>query len=166
MSPSDPNRHPSPVNAANDASLHFALFNLLPSSVVLLDLGGWVRDVKPAFCRLMGFTREELVGSHVSRFSANSPHMIEANLARLRHGEMLEHEVINRQRTVRFAKYPSSRNAPPISRSRCWPTPAAVASLTDPSTSRRCWPRRSRPSSLPFRATSRCSSNRAPRCQS
>src|SRR5689334_15537434 len=88
---------PDPKEATADA-LYRALFDLLPISVVLLDLNGRVRDVNPAFCRWMGFTREELIGTHVSRFSYDPPQLIEQNLARLRAGELLDHEVINRQK--------------------------------------------------------------------
>ncbi len=54
-----------------------------PASI-LVDLDGRVRDVNPAFCRWMGFTRDELIGIHVSHFSNDAPGDIERNLARLR----------------------------------------------------------------------------------
>ena len=73
--------------ATAQESLYRALFDLLPTSVVLEDLDGRVRDVNPAFCRWMGFTRDELIGVHVSRFSNDTPEDIERNLARLRSGE-------------------------------------------------------------------------------
>src|SRR5215475_467637 len=46
-----------------------ALFELMPGSVVLLDANGYVRDANPCFCRAMDYTREELVGVHVTKFS-------------------------------------------------------------------------------------------------
>jgi len=86
----------SPSNGVGDA-LYQALFGLLPSSVVLLELDGRVRDANPAFCQQIGYTREQLVGAPLRRFSLEAPHVIEANLARLRAGEVLEHEVLNRR---------------------------------------------------------------------
>lgn len=88
-----------------DAPVYRALFDLLPSSVVLLDLDGRVRDVNPAFCQQIGFTREELLGESVQRFSAEAPEVVQRNLARLRDGEVLEHEVINRQKDGSLRHY-------------------------------------------------------------
>jgi PAS domain S-box-containing protein len=85
-----------PPPGAGEA-LYRALFGLLPSSVVLLDLDGCVRDANPAFCEQIGYTREQLVGVSLRRFSLEAPEVIEANLARLRAGEVLEHEVLNRR---------------------------------------------------------------------
>ncbi len=86
------------TTVATVATLYRALFELLPSSVVLVDLDGRVRDVNPAFCRQIGFTREELIGQPVTRFSADPPQVVTRNLARLRSGEVLEHEVVNRHK--------------------------------------------------------------------
>ncbi len=93
------------VAAATVATLYRALFELLPSSVVLLDLDGRVRDVNPAFCAQIGFTRDELIGQSVLRFSAEPPQVVQANLARLRSGEVLEHEVVNRQKDGSLRHY-------------------------------------------------------------
>lgn len=46
----------------------------------------------------MGFCREELIEVHFARFSNDPPGTIERNLVRLRNGEMLEHEMFNRQK--------------------------------------------------------------------
>src|SRR6188508_2041605 len=93
------------ADATGQESLYRALFELLPTSVVLVELDGRVRDVNPAFCRWMGFTRDELIGLHVSRFSNDPPEEIERNLARLRNGELLEHEVVNRQKDGTLRHY-------------------------------------------------------------
>lgn len=85
-----------PPPGAGEA-LYRALFGLLPSSVVLLDLDGCVRDANPAFCEQIGYTREQLVGVSLRLFSLEAPEVIEANLVRLRAGEVLEHEVLNRR---------------------------------------------------------------------
>jgi PAS domain S-box-containing protein len=78
--------------------LYHLLFELMPGSVVLMDARGFVLDANPAFCRQIGFSREELLGLHVSRFSQDSIETIERNLTRLMAGEVLEHQVTNVQK--------------------------------------------------------------------
>jgi PAS domain S-box-containing protein len=81
-----------------------ALFDLMPGSVVLLDVKGFVRDANPYFCRAMGFTREELVGKHVTQISREPAEVIERNIRRMMSGEILQHEVTNVQKdgSLRF----------------------------------------------------------------
>lgn len=85
-------------------SLYKSLFEFLPSSVVLLDARGHVRDANPVFCEQIGYTREELLGKHVSLFSKESTSGIEENIARMMAGETLDHEVTNVQKdgSLRF----------------------------------------------------------------
>src|SRR5215469_16372712 len=75
-----------------------ALFDLMPGSVVLLDAKGFVRDANPYFCRGMGYTREELVGKHVTHISQEPPDVIQRNIRRMISGEILQHEVTNVQK--------------------------------------------------------------------
>src|SRR5262245_40072332 len=75
-----------------------ALFELMPGSVVLLDTKGYIRDANPCFCRAMNYTREELVGLHVSQISMVKPEIIEQNILRMIAGEVLQHEVTNVQK--------------------------------------------------------------------
>jgi len=70
----------------------------MPGSVLLMDTRGFVLDANPAFCRQIGYTRGELRGGHVSRFSQHSIEVIEHNLTRLIAGEILEHQVANVQK--------------------------------------------------------------------
>ena len=81
-----------------------ALFELMPGSVVLLDAKGYIRDANPYFCRAMCYTREELVGLHVSHISLVKPEIIEQNILRMIAGEVLQHEVTNVQKdgSLRF----------------------------------------------------------------
>ena len=81
-----------------NGALYRTLFELMPGSVVLLDSQGVVLDANPFFCRNMGFTREELLGMSVTRFSEDPPEVIQQNLARLLAGETLDHEVTNIQK--------------------------------------------------------------------
>ncbi len=82
-----------------------ALFDLMPGSVLLLDAQGLVRDANPTFRRQMGYTRLELLGERVSRFTQDSRAAIETNLARVVAGEVLEHEVVNIQKNGRLRYY-------------------------------------------------------------
>lgn len=81
-----------------------ALFDLMPGSVVLLDAKGFIRDANPYFCRAMGYTREELVGKHVTQISQQPTEVIERNIRRMISGEILQHEVTNVQKdgSLRF----------------------------------------------------------------
>jgi two-component system, cell cycle sensor histidine kinase and response regulator CckA len=78
--------------------LHRTLFELMPGSVVLLDPQGYIRYANPFFCRHMGFSRNEMIGVHVSRFGQDTPEMVEENIRRMLAGEVLEHEVTNIQK--------------------------------------------------------------------
>jgi PAS domain S-box-containing protein len=75
-----------------------AMFELMPGSVLLLDASGVVRDANPAFCRNIGYTPDEILGTHISRYAKESPAVIQKNLRRLLAGEQLHHEVRNVQK--------------------------------------------------------------------
>lgn len=75
-----------------------ALYELMPGSVILCDATGVVRDVNPSFCRNIGYTRDEMLGMHISGFAKESPEIIRKNLRRLIAGEKLHHEVTNVQK--------------------------------------------------------------------
>ena len=75
-----------------------AMFELMPGSMILLDATGVVRDANPAFCRNIGYTRNEILGKHISRFAKESPAVIKKNIGRLLAGEQLHHEVTNVQK--------------------------------------------------------------------
>ncbi|MEK7781188.1 MAG: response regulator [Verrucomicrobiota bacterium] len=79
------------------AELYHQLFELMPGSVVLMDARGFILDANPAFCRQIGYPREQLLGSHVSRFSCDTIEAIDRNITRLLNGEVLEHQVTNVQ---------------------------------------------------------------------
>ena len=81
-----------------------ALFELMPGSVVLVDSKGYIRDANPCFCRAMHYSREELVGLHVSNISQEKPEAIDRNILRMMAGETLLHEVTNVQKdgSLRF----------------------------------------------------------------
>jgi PAS domain S-box-containing protein len=84
--------------ASGALALYRQVFELMPGSILLMDDQAVVMDANPAFCRQIGYAREELVGQHVSLFSKDSPDIIARNLERLLAGELLEHEVTNLQK--------------------------------------------------------------------
>ncbi len=88
---------PSIVAAPGREELYHRLFELMPGSVALMDARGTIIDANPAFCRQIGYPRELLVGSHVSRFSRETAEGIERNIARMMAGEILDHQVTNVQ---------------------------------------------------------------------
>src|SRR5215207_615916 len=88
----------SPAGPPHRQELYHRLFELMPGSVLLMDARGFVLDANPAFCRQIGFAREELLGAHVSRFSKDSIEVIERNISRMIAGEVLDHQVTNVQK--------------------------------------------------------------------
>lgn len=90
-------QNPGAVAQPQRERLYHRLFELMPGSVVLMDARGFILDANPAFCRQIGYSREQLLGSHVSRFSRDTIEAIERNITRLMNGEVLEHQVTNVQ---------------------------------------------------------------------
>jgi two-component system cell cycle sensor histidine kinase/response regulator CckA len=90
-------QNPGAAPQPHREQLYHRLFELMPGSVVLMDARGFILDANPAFCRQIGYPREQLLGSHVSRFSRDTIEAIERNITRLMNGEVLEHQVTNVQ---------------------------------------------------------------------
>lgn len=86
-----------PIGVSGQDGLYRRLFELMPGSVVLMDARGYILDANPAFCQQIGYPREILIGSHVSRFSHESIESIDRNIARMMAGEVLDHRVTNVQ---------------------------------------------------------------------
>lgn len=86
-----------PLAVSGQEGLYRRLFELMPGSVVLMDARGYILDANPAFCQQIGYPREILIGSHVSRFSHESVDSIDRNIARMIAGEVLDHRVTNVQ---------------------------------------------------------------------
>lgn len=86
-----------PIGVSGQEGLYHRLFELMPGSVVLMDARGYILDANPAFCQQIGYSREILIGSHVSRFSHESVDSIDRNITRMIAGEVLDHRVTNVQ---------------------------------------------------------------------
>ncbi|MBU1299910.1 MAG: PAS domain S-box protein [Bacteroidetes bacterium] len=71
-----------------------ALFDLSPSGIVLEDVEGNIVDVNEAFCKSLGYSREELVGNNVRMVvPPEQIRNIESNIALLRSGKALQHVI-------------------------------------------------------------------------
>ncbi len=73
-----------------------ALFNFMPSGILLEDMGGNIMDVNPAFCNIMGFEKEELINMNIRDFAPEGQYeRIERNLRFLQDNKYLRHTVTN-----------------------------------------------------------------------
>ncbi|MCA0447528.1 MAG: response regulator [Bacteroidetes bacterium] len=80
------------------------LFNLSPVGIILETMDGIIIDTNQAVCRLTGFTREELVGTSVTRFvPENQQHTVLENIKKLVTGDHLQHETLSINRDGSFA---------------------------------------------------------------
>ena len=66
------------------------LFNASPSGIVLEDANGIILDVNKALLNIFGYTREEIIGQHISVFTtANTRALIDKNIKKLLKGQEL-----------------------------------------------------------------------------
>jgi PAS domain S-box-containing protein len=69
------------------------LFNLSPSGIILEDLDGKILDVNAAFCKTMGYKREEIVGKKVHMFThPDERKNVDNNISLLSRGRVLKHK--------------------------------------------------------------------------
>jgi PAS domain S-box-containing protein len=75
--------------------LYRNLFDLSPTAILLEDKNGYILDLNPAFTKTRQYTRDELIGKHVSVLAA--PHLrkkeIDEDIAKIIGGQQLSHEV-------------------------------------------------------------------------
>ncbi len=73
-----------------------ALFNFMPSGILLEDLEGNILDANPTFCNMLGFKKEELLSMNIRDFApAGQEDKIERNLKYLNENKYLRHTVSN-----------------------------------------------------------------------
>ncbi len=66
------------------------LFNASPSGIVLEDANGIILDVNKALLNIFGYTREEIIGQHISVFTTNNTRaLIDKNIKKLLKGQEL-----------------------------------------------------------------------------
>jgi PAS domain S-box-containing protein len=81
---------------ARKEELYRTLFELCPDGTLLEDTHGNILDANQAFCDLFGYAREALLGRNVrGLLPPENQGQVETNLAELRAGRALQHEVLN-----------------------------------------------------------------------
>ena len=72
------------------------LFNFSPDSISILDETGKILDVNPAFCKLFGYSRNDIIGSNITRMADPAKkNEVKANIKRILNGENLKQIVRN-----------------------------------------------------------------------
>lgn len=80
----------------SERAIYRALFDLSPSAIALEDEHGTILDANPALCRIMGYTREDLIGANIRTLvPPEALPDVEANLAKILAGDVLFHVVTN-----------------------------------------------------------------------
>jgi PAS domain S-box-containing protein len=68
------------------------LFNFSPNGIVLEDAAGTIIDVNPAFCEMMGFTFNELIGNKIHILThPDVYYQVDKNIKKLLTGQKLKH---------------------------------------------------------------------------
>ncbi len=79
--------------------LYQTLFETSPSGILLLNEDGIIIDVNQSSCRSTNYTRDELIGRHVSVLALpQSAGMVNHNIKKILNGQVLEHEVTSRRK--------------------------------------------------------------------
>ncbi|GAB4315168.1 MAG: hypothetical protein Kow00127_06430 [Bacteroidales bacterium] len=72
------------------------LFELSPAGIVLESPDGTILDVNPAFCHMMGYTRNELIGKNVRILAPHQDQkLVGENIRKIMSAEVLRHVVRN-----------------------------------------------------------------------
>jgi PAS domain S-box-containing protein len=70
-----------------------ALFNLSPVGIQLGNENGYINNVNDTLCNMLGYTKEELIGQHVSVFvTPENIHSIKENIQLILKGEIMKFE--------------------------------------------------------------------------
>jgi len=92
--------HRARVEIAKREKHYRRLFNISPTSFLIEDARGRIVDVNPAFSRIFGYRRDEVIGKSVEMLSASAdPELIREHIKRILGGEQLRHIVRNRCRS-------------------------------------------------------------------
>ncbi|HRX96182.1 MAG TPA: PAS domain S-box protein [Bacteroidales bacterium] len=68
------------------------LFNLSPNGIIIEDSEGLILDVNPAFCELLGYDKNELLGFNVKSLAhPDARYQVEDNIRKILKGEQLSH---------------------------------------------------------------------------
>lgn len=72
-----------------------ALFEMSPGASFVAERSGNIIDVNESVCRLLGYSRYELVGHNIADITTLSPDEIQKNIAELTHGKIADRVVTN-----------------------------------------------------------------------
>ncbi len=71
---------------------YHTLFNFSPNGIILEDAAGTIIEVNPAFCEMMGFTFNELIGNKIHMLTHPDVYdQVDKNINKLLNGQKLKH---------------------------------------------------------------------------
>ncbi|KAA3609912.1 MAG: PAS domain S-box protein [Calditrichaeota bacterium] len=87
-------------NSAPNIDIYKTLFEVTSNGVLFLNADGIIREINSAYCELLGYSREELVGNHISKTAPE--HLkpdVDNNINFVLGGEVLNHtiEAVNKK---------------------------------------------------------------------
>jgi PAS domain S-box-containing protein len=88
------------------------LFNFSPNGIVLEDAAGTIIDVNPAFCEMMGFTFNELIGNKIHILThPDVYYQVDKNIKKLLTGQKLKHveKSIKKDGSIAFVELNESK---------------------------------------------------------
>ncbi len=89
-----------------------SLFNFSPSGILIEDASGIILDVNPAFCRILNYDREELLGMDVRRLThPEAWNEVESNIRTILNGTPIRHikKNINKEGNIIFVQLSENR---------------------------------------------------------
>ncbi len=82
------------IKIAQKDLMYRSLFNYSPTGIILEDSKGYIIEVNDALCKSLGYTKEELIGKHVSFLApANKEEFVANNINSIMSGKVLQHRV-------------------------------------------------------------------------
>jgi PAS domain S-box-containing protein len=107
------------------------LFELSPTGILLEDAQGLILDVNPAHCRLVGYSREEMIGKNVRVLAHEEVlGLVNGNIRRLLAGETLTHTVRTNHKDGRLCYMVLNESCFPLSEDE-WGIVVVSVDVTD-----------------------------------
>lgn len=100
-------------NYLENSDKHYELlFKSSPTGVILQNEKGIILDVNPVYCKITGYTREELIGKQIEILAPeHQKNDVQKNLNKLLKGEKLKHSLESKKKdgTIRYIELNESR---------------------------------------------------------
>lgn len=91
------------LNLAEKEKQYQNMFLNSPGALLLEDLEGNIIDLNPAFCKMFGYTRDELLGKNVRTFvPADEQNIVSENISKILNGDSYDHVVRNLKKDGSF----------------------------------------------------------------